>query len=125
MTQPSWPIGGCGRSRKLRLRRRNPERVEAFRRNVGQPKAEEYEVVFEVRGPLEEIRLDKLHTALTNPGLGPGKHLGCSVHGCDLGPVTQQPLRPSARTAGELKYLCRSSQASVQFFRNAYDQAVV
>src|SRR5437763_1661058 len=71
-----------------------PEGVEALRRHVRQPEAEEHHVVPAVGNPVEQIGPNEPDPVAAGPGRGRGEHFRRRVHGGDLGRVAEQLTSP-------------------------------
>ena len=80
-----------------------PERDEGPGRNVGQPEAEEDEIVARGRPPAEEIGADVADARAAHPLPVQRKHLGRGVDARQLRRVRRQALGPQPRAAGQLQ----------------------
>jgi hypothetical protein len=74
---------------------------------VGEPEAEEHDVVATIRPPLEQVGPDEADPLVAHAGGGEREHLRRCIHGRDPGGVAEQLLGPSARAAGELEHVAR------------------
>ena len=93
---PVWP---------QRVGHELPERLEAVLGDVGEPEAEEDDVVHAPGTPAEDVGGDEADVRLTDACRGALEHLGRRVDRGQAGGVAKQLRRPGPGAAGELEHV--------------------